>query len=30
MRLFLEDHLQVPRDWVRATGYWKAHPDDEG
>ncbi len=28
MRLFLEEHLQVPREWIRATGYWKAHPHD--
>lgn len=26
MRRFLEDHLQVPRDWIRSTGYWKADP----
>lgn len=28
MRRFFEDHLAVPRDWIRSTGYWKAHPDD--
>jgi len=28
MRRFLEDHLQVPRDWIRSTGYWKADPED--
>lgn len=28
MRQFLESHLQVPRDWIRSTGYWKADPND--
>jgi len=28
MRKFVEGHLQVPRDWIRATGYWKADPDE--
>src|SRR5690606_14252536 len=28
MRKFIEGHLQVPRDWIRATGYWKADPDE--
>jgi len=28
MRKFVEGHLQVPKDWIRATGYWKAHPDE--
>ncbi|WP_305805297.1 siderophore-interacting protein [Stenotrophomonas sp. YIM B06876] len=28
MRKFIEGHLQVPEDWIRATGYWKAHPED--
>ncbi|KAF1014221.1 MAG: NADPH-dependent ferric-chelate reductase [Stenotrophomonas maltophilia] len=28
MRKFIEGHLGVPRDWIRSTGYWKAHPDD--
>lgn len=26
MRKFLEGHRQVPKDWIRATGYWKADP----
>lgn len=28
MRQFVEGHLQVPKEWVRATGYWKADPND--
>ena len=28
MRQFFTGHLQVPADWIRATGYWKAHPGD--
>lgn len=28
MRKFFEGHLAIPRDWIRSTGYWKAHPDD--
>ncbi|MGV8960040.1 MAG: siderophore-interacting protein [Stenotrophomonas sp.] len=28
MRKFIEGHLGVPKDWIRATGYWKAHPED--
>ena len=28
MRKFIEGHLQVPKDWIRATGYWKASPDE--
>ncbi len=28
MRQFFAGHLQVPADWIRATGYWKAHPGD--
>lgn len=28
MRKFIEGHLGVPRDWIRSTGYWKAHPDE--
>lgn len=28
MRQFFAEHLQVPTDWIRATGYWKAHPGD--
>lgn len=24
MRQFLEEYLNVPTDWIRATGYWKA------
>ena len=28
MRKFIEEHLQVPKEWIRATGYWKAHPDE--
>ncbi|MCL7714926.1 siderophore-interacting protein [Stenotrophomonas mori] len=28
MRKFVEGHLSVPKDWIRATGYWKAHPED--
>ncbi len=28
MRQYLSDERGVPRDWLRATGYWKAHPDD--
>jgi NADPH-dependent ferric siderophore reductase len=23
MRKFIEGHLQVPKEWIRATGYWK-------
>ena len=26
MRKFLEGHRQVPKEWIRATGYWKADP----
>jgi NADPH-dependent ferric siderophore reductase len=29
MRKFIEGHLQVDKDSIRATGYWKAHPDEE-
>ncbi|KRG78740.1 iron utilization protein [Stenotrophomonas ginsengisoli] len=29
MRQFIEGHMQVPKDWIRATGYWKANPADE-
>jgi NADPH-dependent ferric siderophore reductase len=29
MRKFLEGHLQVPKEWIRATGYWK-HDADAG
>ena len=28
MRKFFEGHHAVPRDWIRSTGYWKAHADD--
>lgn len=28
MRKFIEEHLQVPKEWIRATGYWKAQPDE--
>ena len=28
MRKFVEGHLQVPKEWIRATGYWKADPND--
>jgi NADPH-dependent ferric siderophore reductase len=28
MRKFIEGHLQVPKEWIRATGYWKADPDE--
>ena len=28
MRKFIEGHLGVPKDWIRATGYWTAHPED--
>jgi NADPH-dependent ferric siderophore reductase len=28
MRKFFEAHHAVPRDWIRSTGYWKAHPED--
>lgn len=28
MRKFFEGHHAVPKDWIRSTGYWKAHPDD--
>ncbi|SBV36869.1 putative siderophore interacting protein [uncultured Stenotrophomonas sp.] len=28
MRKFVENHLRVPKEWIRATGYWKANPDD--
>lgn len=28
MRKFLEGHLQVPKEWIRATGYWKADPNE--
>lgn len=28
MRKFIEGHLQVPKEWIRSTGYWKAHPDE--
>ncbi len=28
MRKFVEGHLRVPKDWIRATGYWKAQPDE--
>ena len=28
MRKFFEGHHAVPRDWIRSTGYWKAHPED--
>ncbi|QNR97703.1 siderophore-interacting protein [Stenotrophomonas sp. 169] len=28
MRKFFEGHHAGPRDWIRSTGYWKAHPDD--
>jgi len=28
MRKFVEGHLQVPKDWIRATGYWKADPNE--
>ena len=30
MRKFLEEHRQVPRQWIRATGYWKADPTQAG
>jgi len=30
MRQFFEEHLQVPRDSLRATGYWKAQANDAG
>ena len=29
MRKFIEGHLNVPRDWIRSTGYWKAQPDEQ-
>ncbi|WDI93202.1 siderophore-interacting protein [Xanthomonas campestris] len=29
MRKFLEEHLQVDKESVRAKGYWKAHPAGE-
>ena len=25
MRKYIEGHLGVPKDWIRSTGYWKAH-----
>ncbi len=28
LRKFFEGHHQVPRDWIRSTGYWKAHADE--
>jgi NADPH-dependent ferric siderophore reductase len=28
MRKFLEGHRNVPRAWIKATGYWK-HADSE-
>ncbi|WP_313252858.1 siderophore-interacting protein [Stenotrophomonas sp.] len=28
MRKFVEGHLQVPKDWTHAAGYWKANPND--
>ncbi len=28
MRKFIEEHMQVPKEWIRATGYWKAYADD--
>jgi NADPH-dependent ferric siderophore reductase len=28
MRKFVEGHLQVPKEWIRATGYWKADPNE--
>jgi len=28
MRKFIEEHMQVPKEWIRATGYWKAGADD--
>jgi NADPH-dependent ferric siderophore reductase len=30
MRLHLAEERGVPKDWVRATGYWKADGTDEG
>ncbi|RPE81030.1 siderophore-interacting protein [Vulcaniibacterium tengchongense] len=29
MRRFLAEERGVPKDWLRATGYWKAHPDED-
>lgn len=28
MRKHIEGHLRVPKEWIRSTGYWKAHPHD--
>ena len=28
MRLFLANERAVPKDWIRATGYWKLDPDN--
>jgi NADPH-dependent ferric siderophore reductase len=28
MRKYIEGHLGVPKDWIRSTGYWKAHADE--
>jgi len=28
MRLFLQEQKQVNKEWIHATGYWKARPDE--
>jgi NADPH-dependent ferric siderophore reductase len=28
MRLWLSEERGVPKDWMKAKGYWKANPDD--
>lgn len=28
MRQWLDQERGVPKDWIKASGYWKAHPDD--
>ncbi|KHL55173.1 siderophore-interacting protein, partial [Xanthomonas cannabis] len=29
MRKFIEEHLGVDKEWIRAKGYWKAHSAEE-
>lgn len=29
MRIWLSQEHGVPKDWLKAKGYWKAHPDDD-
>ena len=29
MRLFLDNERGVPKEWIRATGYWKSEKDDD-